>query len=154
MIILRQAITNDADFVFDVKKSGHSQDGSLWSWEDGIQRDLFRLAFLPEAFTVIQMDSHNVGVLTIEETPTELWLHEIYLLPNYRNQGIGTAVIQEMCARADRKNIPLKLQVLKTNPAQHLYERLGFKVVDETDPYFHMIRSREPVSPTTISESN
>lgn len=43
-------------------------------------------------------------------------------------------VIREAGAR------PVWLQVLKVNPARALYERLGFRVVGQSDTHWHMLR--------------
>ena len=141
MITLRQATSQDADFVFDVKRqSAESYDDPLWGWEDGEQRDLFRLAFIPEPVSIIQLAGRDIGVVIIEQNPTYLWLSEIYLLSDYRDHGIGTTLLRNMCAEADAKHIPIQLEVRKTNPARHLYERFGFMIDGETETYFQMTR--------------
>ncbi len=52
--------------------------------------------------------------------------YNIALAPELRNQGIGTIVIREILDLAKRRAIPVRLNVLKANPAAKLYERLGF----------------------------
>jgi hypothetical protein len=46
---------------------------------------------------------------------------------------------QRMLLRqADERQLLVKLMVLKMNPARHLYERLGFRIDDETDIKYSM----------------
>lgn len=55
-------------------------------------------------------------------------LFAIIVAKEYRSKGIGTALIQELIKLA-KENFKLKilhLEVYKGNPAQRLYERLGF----------------------------
>ena len=51
------------------------------------------------------------------------------LLPAYRGQGIGTALLTALIAQATDRYAALSLSVDPQNPAMRLYERLGFVVV-------------------------
>ena len=54
-------------------------------------------------------------------------LNDLYIDNQYRNNSIGTALIdksKQFCKKQNFKG--LIIQTEKTNPAQHLYERLGF----------------------------
>ena len=44
-----------------------------------------------------------------------------------RGRGLGTALLQALIAEARSRGLRLSLNVRETNPAQHLYERLGFR---------------------------
>lgn len=52
--------------------------------------------------------------------------------------GLGTSIIKASLAQAHDKGIPLSLQVLKANPALHLYERLDFVVNVEAETHYFM----------------
>lgn len=61
-------------------------------------------------------------------------LNDLYINPDYRGQGIGQSLIntvKDLCRREQQKGIVIQTET--TNPAQHLYERLGFK----KDPDLH-----------------
>lgn len=60
-------------------------------------------------------------------------LFVIVVDPDYRGKKIGTALIEELFKRGkERFNLKvLHLEVYKGNPAEKLYERLGFKKVGE-----------------------
>ncbi|MFZ4664734.1 MAG: GNAT family N-acetyltransferase [Caldilineaceae bacterium] len=51
------------------------------------------------------------------------------LLPAYRGQGIGTALLTALIAQATDRYAALSLSVDPQNAAMRLYERLGFVVV-------------------------
>lgn len=55
-----------------------------------------------------------------------------------RYRRIGASAIRSVLALAARDNMPVSLQVLKVNPAQHLYAKLGFYIVSETTSAYHM----------------
>ncbi len=55
-------------------------------------------------------------------------LNDLYVIKEYRKQGIGVALLnkaKQLCREQNYKG--LGLQTETTNPAQHLYERLGWK---------------------------
>ena len=61
---------------------------------------------------------------------------DISLLPEARGTGLGTAILKDLLAGETR---PVQLHVEKHNPARRLYERFGFKRVEEGPIYDRMI---------------
>jgi ribosomal protein S18 acetylase RimI-like enzyme len=68
-------------------------------------------------------------------------LVDIALLPEHRGKGIGGGLIRELIGQCDQQKLPLRLQVLRTNPALRLYERLGFTRTAEDQIYIQMERA-------------
>ncbi|MBG9979461.1 GNAT family N-acetyltransferase [Facklamia sp. DSM 111018] len=55
----------------------------------------------------------------------------ISVLPDYRGAGIGTSLLKKMIAEVRSKGIKgISLSVTNGNPAQKLYQSLGFKVIE------------------------
>lgn len=68
-----------------------------------------------------------------------LLLNDLFIYPDHRSKGIGTSLIdkaKELCNSTQQKGIVLQTE--KTNPAQELYEHLGFK----KDPDLHYFWAR------------
>lgn len=64
---------------------------------------------------------------------------DIQLEPQARNRGIGSAAIQRIFAIARSRGLrEVTLNVFRDNPAIHLYERVGFKVIDAGFDKFKM----------------
>jgi len=62
-------------------------------------------------------------------------LNDLYVDTTIRNKGIGQQLIQaakDLCVEKQYKGLGIQTEV--TNPAQHLYERVGFK----KDPDLHL----------------
>jgi GNAT superfamily N-acetyltransferase len=59
-----------------------------------------------------------------------LYLDEVYVVPDARGRGVGTAIVAWARAEAQRRGcVRLALEVNHDNPrARRLYERLGFEV--------------------------
>jgi ribosomal protein S18 acetylase RimI-like enzyme len=56
-----------------------------------------------------------------------------------RGRGLGGAIVRSIVEDATRRRSPVRLQVLRPNPARRLYERLGFRVVGETVTHVEML---------------
>ena len=71
-----------------------------------------------------------------EETPS----FAISLYKEYRGQGIGTRLMKDMLALLKDKGFKrASLAVQKENYAVRMYEKVGFKTVDENEEEFIMI---------------
>ena len=64
----------------------------------------------------------------------------ISLYPEYRNSGIGTALMKEMLQHLKTKGYrQVSLAVQKDNYALSMYQAVGFSVIDELDQEYLMI---------------
>ena len=87
-----------------------------------------------------------VGQQTVERHAGRLQLVDLALLPEARGLGIGTQVLQRLQARALAAGVPLQLHVEQHNPAQRLYQRLGFTLSGRAEPYLAMTWQPEPAA--------
>jgi len=81
---------------------------------------------------MITYNNKTIGMLTCYYIDNGEWwyIDEIYLIPEYRNKGIGTKLIKEQIQSHDK----IKLQVAYSNKsAIKLYKSLGFETVDKND---------------------
>jgi GNAT superfamily N-acetyltransferase len=76
-------------------------------------------------------DGAPAGTILVERTAEGMHLIDIAVIDGRRSQGFGTAVIRELQQECRTRKWTLKLQVLKGNPAERLYRKLGFEVVGE-----------------------
>ena len=78
----------------------------------------------------IVLDDKIIGMVMLTDKDDGKLLDELYIEEEYRNQGIGTDIIKNIL----KENKIVYLWVYKANEkAISLYNRLGFKVVDETE---------------------
>ena len=59
-------------------------------------------------------------------------------MPEYCNRGIGTTVLRELQSEAADAGKPLRIHVERFNPALRLYERLGFRQVEDKGVYLFL----------------
>jgi len=88
---------------------------------------------------VVEADDVSIGrLITTRLDDDELRIVDIALLPEYRNAGFGTRLIQAVLDEARRERLVVSLHVELWNPAVKLYERLGFRRVSANDVHARM----------------
>ncbi len=110
--------------------------GGTWD-EESRRKEAAEDAINPGA-SVILVNTAEAGILAIEKLISEIRLHMLYLLPGFQGLGVGSALVSSLQQEASRRGVPLRLQVLKVNPAKAFYERLCFRVEEESEYFFHM----------------
>jgi ribosomal protein S18 acetylase RimI-like enzyme len=77
---------------------------------------------------VLQNDQ-PVGRLYVLREAEEMRILDLSLIPESRNQGIGTRLIQGVMEEAKAGNRRLRIYLETFNPSVSLFERLGFRVI-------------------------
>lgn len=146
-VSLRPVSSDDDEFLF---KLFCSSVGNELNALAGAQRDmLLRMQFNAQVQTydaefpkadhqIILLDDKIIGRVLVERAETEHRGVDIALLPEYRSGGIGRMLIQELLDEASRAGKPFRISVVRTNPALHLYDRLGFKITGENLTHYIM----------------
>ncbi len=102
-----------------------------WGWDELLQSHSFQDNLPPRSFTIAMLDDIHVGAFNLREKPDHLWLEMLLVPPEFQRQGIGTQLLNVAKLRAAKADKPMRLSVLKRNPAQHFYARMGFTQQDE-----------------------
>jgi ribosomal protein S18 acetylase RimI-like enzyme len=102
------------------------------------QRVQYDEGFPDAESSIILVGDRPAGRMLVDQSEREFTLIDIALLPEYRKSGVGTQLLQELLERAVKAQKPVRLHVLKSNPARRLYERLGFSLVNEEPMYLEM----------------
>jgi GNAT superfamily N-acetyltransferase len=97
---------------------------------------------------IITSGSEDVGWMQSSIQDEARFLEQIFIDAAFQRRGIGTGIIYRLIDRANRADQPVTLGVVKTNPARHLYERLGFRITHEDDRKFYMRREADGSPPS------
>lgn len=100
-------------------------------WDRDKETEKFEAKWSESCFQKIVVDGRLAGGVWVDDEGSHHQLREIQLLPEFRNRGIGSDVIEQCVKDAKRAGKPLRLRVLEANPALNLYQRLGFRVFDK-----------------------
>lgn len=130
---LRKATQTDSLFFYEVKKivlRKYIED--IWGWDETFQIKFHQENYHPDLSYVIKIGNNNAGTVEIREDKERIFICSLYLLPSYQGKGLGGAIVQNCIQQAQKEDKVVELEVLKSNTgAKRLYERLGFKVVEE-----------------------
>jgi ribosomal protein S18 acetylase RimI-like enzyme len=148
-VALRPATEADGAFLFGVYASTRLDElaQTPWSAEEvqaflamqfQAQHTYYYTHYTGAQFLVVLVDDIPAGRLYIDWWASELRLMDIALLPEFRNQGIGSHLIADLLRQARARNLPVTLHVEPFNPAMRLYERLGFSKIGEAGIYWLM----------------
>lgn len=97
--------------------------------------DRFTAKFLKD-YKIISINNRKSGVFLIRDYEDGVLLDEIYLMPKYRNLGIGSNIIKSEIIKHNK----VYLWVYKENSkAVDLYKRLGFDVYEDKGERFLML---------------
>ncbi|MGU9828629.1 GNAT family N-acetyltransferase [Pseudomonas sp. LF242] len=90
---------------------------------------------------MICKDDAVLGFISLSRDNNALYIRELHLSENYRKQGAGSWVLEQMALKACEQGLGLlRLTVFKTNPARRLYQRLGLSIVGEEGCFWRMER--------------
>ena len=142
LIGFRPATGNDVDFLYALHVATMKEYvDKTWGWEDAFQESVFLRNYVPANIQIITLDDKDMGMLVVEERPEDIFLRAIEIHPDHQSKGIATEIISTIIADGFQKNKPVRLHVLKVNPARRLYDRLGFSVIEETTTHYIMLTS-------------
>ena len=96
-------------------------------------------------FLLIECEGQPAGRLYIDRWPEEIRLMDIALLPGYCGQGLGTQLLMEVMEEGRQHGLPVRIHVEGFNPARRLYDRLGFRLLEDKGIY-HFMEWRPPVA--------
>jgi ribosomal protein S18 acetylase RimI-like enzyme len=131
---LRPARPEDREFLFALHRSAmKAYVEATWGWDEAWQRKHFEQIYVPgmQAVIVRQAPLRDVGRISLTRHWRKIFLRDIELLAEERDRGLGGTIIDALLALARREGRSVELIVLKCNPAQRLYARLGFRVISD-----------------------
>ncbi len=103
-----------------------------------LQRTHYRTHYEGAQFLVIEAKERPVGRLYLHATPDEVRVMDIALVPEHRGRGTGGALLREILAQAREDGKRVTCHVEFNNPAQRLYNRLGFRTAEERGVYLFL----------------
>ena len=146
---LRPITPEDDPFLAGLFASTRAEELAITGWSEEQKAAFCRMQFDAQSadyrknyadasFDIIERDGVAAGRLLVWRSGKEILIVDIALLPEHRGAGIGTKLLRELQDEARAANKPLIIHVERFNPALRLYERLGFKIVEEQEVYLLM----------------
>lgn len=148
-ITLRAALPEDEPFLLEVYASTRAQEMALVPWDDNQRKSFLTMQFAAQhSYYKAQYPDASYSLICREEVPLgrfyvlrneeDIRILDLTLLPDYRNGGIGTALLQNLLEEAAQSGKRVQIYVETYNPSLRLFERLGFKNIAEEGINFLM----------------
>ena len=136
---LRQALYTDKEFAYEVKKQALGPYvQQVWGWSEDVQLYFHEKGFDPSHLQIITLAGRDIGTIEILANSGRIQINKLYILPEFQRRGIGSKILCDVIDNAQQDGLPMRLGVLKINPAVRFYERHGFQKVEETDTHWKM----------------
>lgn len=147
---VREVASGDMPLLFRVYASTRAEELAAVDWTAEQREAFLRQQFEAQhawyqqnyagaAFDVVlAADGRPAGRLYVARWPREIRLIDVALLPEFRGQGIGGAILGDLLAEAGQAGKPVTIHVERLNPALRLYERLGFRQKEDKGVYLFL----------------
>jgi ribosomal protein S18 acetylase RimI-like enzyme len=155
MISLRPITPEEDSFLAGLYASTRAEELAVTGWSDeekavfcrrqfDAQTAHYRENYPGASLQVIERAGAAIGRLYVARWDREIRIMDIALLPEHRGAGIGTKLLRELQNEARSAGKSLTIHVERFNPALRLYERLGFKQVEDKGVYLLMEWRADP----------
>ena len=136
------AIEQDRAFFIHVHHTAYRDTiEEMFGWDEERQDELANLPFDEGGINIVWNRDNRIGVVGWEEREDHLWLKELFLLPEYQGQGIGSQIVKDTITKSRSLAKDVRLRTLKANTrAKELYERHGFVVTEASDIHWNESR--------------
>ena len=141
----RHESDDDRAFRYRLFRDSRSDEWERLPLDATLRAQLMRLQFeaqtisyraqFPDArFDIVELADEPIGRIVVDRPGTMLRLVDLALVPQYRNRGIGTAILAALIDEAQAAQLPVRLRVAAGNEAAlRLYLRLGFVAIAATE---------------------
>ncbi len=157
---LKPAGHGDAEVLFLIYASTREEELAAVPWDRATKEAFLRMQFdaqdkyyratWPDAsYDLIVSGEETLGRLYVERGEDAWVVLDIALLPPHRGKGLGTRLLNDVLADAAVAAKPVRIYVERFNPARRLYDRLGFRQIEEQPVY--LLLEWKPGQPNTAS---
>ncbi len=164
-ISLRPTAPADERVLLAIYSSTREAELAVTSWDEAQKREFveqqfraqdqyYRANYANASYDVIEVDDQPAGRLYVARWPDEIRIMDIALLAEARGRGIGTHLLRELQKEARVAGKPLRIHVERFNPALSLYERLGFRLVEDRGVYLFLEWSPDGGSSAAVAHEN
>lgn len=151
---LRPITPGDMEFLHRVYASTREEELAVTGWSEeqkeqflrmqfGAQHDHYQKHFPDAKYDVILAGDTPIGRLYVDRRVDEIRIIDIALLAEHRGAGVGGGLVRQLIDEAATDGKSVRIHVEHNNPAMRLYERLGFKKIEDVGVYHLMEWTKE-----------
>jgi len=150
-ISLRPAGPADQELLCRIYASTRTEELAVVAWDDTAREAFLRMQFEAQhkyytenydgaSFSVVLCNDEPCGRFYSVRWESEIRIMDVAILPDFRNRGIGTRLLNDIIAEGEKLGLPVSIHVERFNPALNLYARLGFECIEDKDIYLLLRR--------------
>lgn len=140
---LRRATAADVEVLWHIQRTALGDYvEEVFGTDAAAQRAYFDEHFEWWKHDLVLVEGAVVGFFCFERREDHVYLANVALLPSHQRRGLGARLLARVVASADENGLPVRLQVLRSNPARNFYERHGFELRGRTES--HLLMARPP----------
>jgi len=158
-LVLRTERDEDMYFLRDLYAATRAEEMAPVEWPEqdkrnflahqfALQAEHYRRHYQGAELLVIERDGASIGRIYLHRNRNlpEIRLMEVALLDAVRGQGIGTRLVRALLEIALDDGCRVTLHVEPNNPAQRLYARFGFSLIEDRGVQHFLGREPAPLS--------
>ena len=146
--MIRKLTPNDRDCYLRLTEAFYSSDAVMTPIPLAFREQTFTELMRSDTYTsgyLFELDKQPVGYALTAKTYSQeaggmvVWIEELFILPEYRSRGLGSAFFRYLAEVAEPNAARFRLEVEQENEgAIRLYHRRGFQQL----PYDSMVIDR------------
>jgi ribosomal protein S18 acetylase RimI-like enzyme len=147
---LRPVVEQDDDFLYNLYKLSRvdefsvvplteEQFDTIMKMQYFARKGSYKAQFPNSQHSIVTVGGVDAGQIWVDRGQDEHRLIDISLSGPFQNQGIGTALLQNLIATAQQAGVALRCAVATNNPASlRFHQRLGFAITSQDDMYYQL----------------
>ena len=141
ILALAPASEDDFEALFALRMAAMRESlQRLGRFDPQRARERLSRAFEPGHTRHILLGGEPVGFVVLLPQAGQLVLDQLYIQPQAQRRGVGSWVMAQVLAEADRLAQPVRVMALKRSDANHFYQRHGFVLQHESEWDLHYLR--------------
>lgn len=122
------------------------QSAQFLQMQFNAQHQHYQTHYPNASYELILLNDEVIGRLYVERGQQEILIVDILILSAHCQHGIGSYLLRNLIDEAKNTNQRLTAHVELNNPARRLYQRLGFKEIEQHGPYLWIVKVPTPTS--------
>jgi ribosomal protein S18 acetylase RimI-like enzyme len=147
-ITLRPVQESEDEFLLKVYGSTREQELAQAPWTAEQKQQFVRMQWEAQknhyaaqhpnaSHEIICIEGIAAGRLYLDRSGKKFHILDITLLPEHRNRGAGSFLLNQIMAEAKEAGKPVSIYVETFNPSLRLFQRLGFTPIQQEG--FHLL---------------
>ena len=130
IIVLRKAVEDDYNFCHDLAKDNmYDSVCKHWgSWNS----DMYKESFSIIDTSIVMMGKFPIGFFRVVPEEDHAFILDMQLKKEFQGRGFGKEILKHIESEAKKRGLSkIKLSVFADNLAKNLYEKIGFKLIED-----------------------